>query len=152
MNKQKILNIIISIAVISLIGIIVSITYEQTINMKKQEEQNKLVSNVEENKTETNKETENNIEKEKEDKEDAEPEQEYIGKEEDDNSEEDDKQKTKDEKAIDLAKKTWGKDDSVTFSIEEKKGFIYYVAVKSNATVISWYEINTDTWEISEYY
>ena len=59
---------------------------------------------------------------------------------------------TKDEKTIALAKKTWDGDDSVTFSIEEKKGFMYYVAVKSNATVISWYEVNTDTWEISEFY
>ena len=32
-------------------------------------------------------------------------------------------------KALDLAKKEWGEDSSVQFSIEEKKGNIYYIAV-----------------------
>ena len=59
--------------------------------------------------------------------------------------------KSKEEKAIDLAKKEWGDDDSVSFNIEEKKGNIFYIAVKSDASVISWYEVNTETWEISEF-
>ena len=149
MKKQKILNIIIIIAVMVLIGIAVSIGYEQTINSKKQEELNKISTNTNEIKNNTTKPQE---EEKNTAKEENEPEEEYVGKEEENSSQEDNKVKSKDEKTIDLAKKTWGEDDSVTFSIEEKKGFIYYVAVKSNATVISWYEVNTDTWEISEFY
>ena len=59
--------------------------------------------------------------------------------------------KSNDEKEIELAEKEWGEDDSVKFSIEEKKGSKYYVAVKRDATVISWYEVDTETWKISEY-
>ena len=59
---------------------------------------------------------------------------------------------SKDEKAIDLAKKEWGEDDdTVTFNVEEKNGSKYYVAVKKDATVISWYEVDTENWEINEY-
>ena len=53
--------------------------------------------------------------------------------------------------AIELAKKEWGNDDSVSFSIEEKKDNKIYVAVKNDATVIQWYEVNTNDWTISEY-
>lgn len=144
MNKQKILNIIIIVAVIALLGILGSIAYEQKINSEK--DKDTTVS------TNTN-EIKNEIVEQKEDvTEEKEPEQEYVGQEEEDSSKEETPAKTKDEKVIELAKQTWDGDDSVTFSIEEKKGFMYYVAVKSNATVISWYEVNTDTWEISEFY
>ena len=54
-------------------------------------------------------------------------------------------------RAIELAKKEWGNDDSVSFSIEEKKDNKIYVAVKNDATVIQWYEVNTNDWTISEY-
>ena len=150
MKKQKILNVIIIIAVIALIGIAISVGYEQTINTLKQEEQDKISTNTSKK--------DNNILNNTEEEEDittgeeAEPEEEVIGKEEENSSQEENKEKSKDDKTIDLAKKTWGNDDSVSFSIEEKKGNIYYVAVKSNATVISWYEVNTETWEISEFY
>ena len=144
MNKQKILNIIIIVAVIALLGILGSITYEQKKNSEK--DKDTTVS------TNTN-EIKNEIVEQKEDvTEEKEPEQEYVGQEEEDSLKEETPAKTKDEKVIKLAKQTWDGDDSVTFSIEEKKGFMYYVAVKSNATVISWYEVNTDTWEISEFY
>ena len=83
------------------------------------------------------------------------PKQEYVGEEEKNSSEEEKKEatnaKSKDEKAIELAKKEWGEDDSVKFSIEEKKGSMYYIAVKSDANVISWYEVNTETWEINDF-
>ena len=52
---------------------------------------------------------------------------------------------------IELAKKEWGEDNSVTFNIEEKDGDKYYVAVKKDATTIKWYEVDTDKWTISEY-
>ena len=58
---------------------------------------------------------------------------------------------TDDEKAIELAKKEWGDDGSVSFSIEEKKDKKIYVAVKQDATVIQWYEVDTSDWTISEY-
>ena len=54
-------------------------------------------------------------------------------------------------KAIELAKKEWGEDDTVTFSVDEKKDSKYYVAVKQDATVIQWYEVDTNNWTISEY-
>lgn len=144
---QNILTAIIVIAIIALVGIAGWIAYNQVINSKKEAEENRIVS------TNTN-ETKNNTTENKEvkDEENNGNKQEYTGKEEEESSKEDNKEMTKDEKTIALAKKTWDGDDSVTFSIEEKKGFMYYVAVKSNATVISWYEVNTDTWEISEFY
>ena len=58
---------------------------------------------------------------------------------------------SKEEKAIELAKKEWGEDDTVTFSVDEKKDSKYYVAVKQDATVIQWYEVDTNNWTISEY-
>lgn len=143
MNKQKFLNVIIIVAVIALLGILGCIAYEQKINSEK--DKNTAIS------TNTN-EAKNNAVETKEEKTTEEPKEEYIGQEESETIKEEDTQLTKDEKVIELAKQTWGDDDSVTFSIEEIKGFIYYVAVKSNATVISWYEVNTDTWEISEFY
>ena len=76
-------------------------------------------------------------------------ENEYVGEEEK-VSEEQVKQ-TDDEKAIELVKKEWGEDDSVIFSIENKKDNKIYVAVKQDATVIQWYEVNTTNWTISEY-
>ena len=77
---------------------------------------------------------------------------EYIGQEEKESETDDKDEKSIDEKALDLAKKEWGDDSSVQFSIEEKKGNKYYIAVTSNATRIAWYEVNINTWEISEFY
>ena len=34
---------------------------------------------------------------------------------------------------------------------QEKKNNKYYVAVKKDATVIQWYEVDTENWTISEY-
>ena len=57
-----------------------------------------------------------------------------------------------DEKVIDLVKKEWGKDDSVTITIEKKNGNKYRVAVRdTSTTVLQWYEVNIDTWKVSEY-
>ena len=80
----------------------------------------------------------------------------YVGEEEKESQEkvkeeQKESKQTDDEKAIELAKKEWGDDDSVSFSIEEKKDTKIYVAVKSDATVIQWYEVNTSDWTISEY-
>lgn len=143
-KKQNILTILLIIALLVLIGLIVFIIYDVKNSNKEPEVK---VPEVSEN-------TNNDISKTEEETPVKEEEQkeEYIGKEESETIQEQDTKITNDEKAIQLAKQTWGEDDSVTFSIEEKKGDMYYIAVKSNATVISWYEINTNTWEISEFY
>lgn len=144
-KSQKVLNIIIVLLVIALIAMIGLVVYDS----KKINDEDK---NVDVSKTEIN-QTQNNQVIEEEIKEEDNNNEEYIGEEEKESQEEEDTELTKDEKALQLAKKEWGEDDNtVTYSIEEKKGNIYYIAVKSNATTISWYEVNTETWEISEFY
>ena len=147
-KAQNILTGIIIIAVIALIGIIVWITYNQIINSQKEENTTNTIITNETNTTnntvvEENDEVENTTNQSNDD---------YIGIEEEESAKEENTEKTTDERAIELARETWGEDDSVTFSIERKDGNLYYIAVRSNATTISWYQINTVTWEISEYY
>ena len=58
----------------------------------------------------------------------------------------------KEEKAIELAKKEWGENDSnVTYNVEQKEGNVYYIAVRLNDQVQKWYEVNTEKWTIQEY-
>ena len=60
--------------------------------------------------------------------------------------------KVKEEKAIELAKKEWGENDSnVTYNVEQKEGNVYYIAVRLNDQVQKWYEVNTEKWTIQEY-
>ncbi len=76
----------------------------------------------------------------------------YVGEEEKESNNEKDTSKSNEEKAIELAKKEWGeKDNSVTYSIERKEENKYYIAVKKNATVQLWYEVDTQNWTIKEY-
>ena len=79
----------------------------------------------------------------------VEDEKEFVGEEE--NTPKQEVTENLDEKAIQLVKKEWGEDDSVTFSIEKKKGDKYYVAVKSDSAQTVWYEVDIKTWEVSEY-
>lgn len=73
--------------------------------------------------------------------------QEFIGEEEQED------QRSYDEIAMDIAKSEWGENDqSVTFSVEQINGAIYHIAVKKDATVITWYEINVEEKTITEYY
>lgn len=150
-TKQNILTAVIVIAIIALIGTIVYVMYEEKIKAS-----NSNAQNISSSTGKTNSTTNNTIKEEDksqvEDDVEQESEEEYIGKEEEETTKEEDTQISKDDKAIQLAKEKWGEDDSVTFNIEEKKENIYYVAVKSNATVIVWYEVNTETWTISEFY
>ena len=146
-KAQNILTGIIVVAVIALIGIIVWITYNQIINSQKEENTTNTITT---NETNT---TNNTVVKENEEESTpVESNDDYIGIEEEESANEENTEKTTDERAIELAKETWGEDDSVTFSIERKDGNVYYIAVSSNATTISWYQVNIDTWEISEYY
>ena len=149
-KTQKVLNVMIIIAILAIISIIAYIFYDV--------KNNKIVNNTNTTiQNPINNNINNEIKEEPEQKEeniitDNKNNQNYIGKEEEESNKEENTELTKDEKAIQLAKKEWGEDNSVTFSIEEKKGNIYYIAVKSNATTISWYEVNTETWKISEFY
>lgn len=145
---QNILTAVIIIAVVGLMGIIVWIGYNQIINSQKEENTTNTITTNETN-------TVNNTVVEEDKEEESTPiesNDDYIGIEEEESNQEENIEKSTDEKAIDLAKETWGEDTSVTFSIERKDGNVYYIAVRSNATTISWYQVNIDTWEINEYY
>ena len=144
-KSQKVLNIIIVLLVIALIAMIGLVIYDSR-NSNSEE------NNVDISKTEIN-QNQNNQVIEEEIKEEENNNEEYVGEEEKESQEEATTELSNDEKALQLAKKEWGEDDNtVTYSIEEKKDNIYYIAVKSNATTISWYQVNTETWEISEFY
>lgn len=140
-KEQNILTGIIVLAIIALVILIGSIIYDEKI-----EENKKAVESIAKPVIEEKKEIIETVESE-----DIVQEEEYIGEEEQETQKEETTAQSKDEKAIDLAKKEWGEDDTVTFNVEEKNGTKYYVAVKKDATVISWYEVDTETWEISEY-
>ena len=156
-KKQNILTVIIIILVLALIMMIGSIVYEEKINMSKQQTQNTNAPAVENEETDTiideeelPVETDNDEETYEETYEQSTTEkEEYVGEEESDIEE--DTTQSKDEKVINLVKKEWGDDDSVTFSIVQKKGTKYYVAVKSQDTETTWYEVDTETWKVSEY-
>lgn len=154
-KKQNILTFIIVILVLILASLIISIIYEEKINMTKQNAEDVVASDLEENEAIEDEgediPVEDEEEKQQSDENIQNEETEYVGEEEKQPDVEI-TQKSKDEKAIELAQNEWGDDDTVSFNVEEKKGDIYYVAVKSEAAVIQWYEIDTVTWEISEYY
>lgn len=148
-KKQNILTIIIVIAAIALVLIVGEEIYSQKVKGNKKNQ-------ISEPETENTSNT-NTIETEKQETKPSNttvevPKNDYVGEEEKESEQEEDTTKTTEEKAIELAKKTWGETDtSVTYSIEQKDGNKYYVAVKKDATVQMWYEIDTETWEIKEY-
>ena len=163
-KKQNILTAIIIVLVIALFIMIGSILYEEKINMSKQPIQNTnapVINNeveqdvIEENNDEITENDNTNVEDEQnEDKSDEviseEDNTEYVGEEE--NNVEEKTEMTTDEKVIDLVKKEWGNDETVTFSIEKKNGSKYRVAVRDGSTtVLQWYEVNIETWKVSEY-
>ena len=167
-KKQNLLTAIIVILVIVLAMLVGSIVYEEMINMNKAQSQNTSAPTVEndvieedankeeelptenEEEFEEDKVTDENKVEEQEPTESTDKEQEYVGQEESNSQEE--TTENKDEKAIQLVKNEWGKDDTVTFSIEKKNGSKYRVAVRDDSTsVLAWYEVNTETWEVSEY-
>ena len=78
----------------------------------------------------------------------------YVGEEEkeSDASQTTSTSQTKEEKAIELAKKEWGENESNgTYKVEQKEGNVYYIAVRLNDQVQKWYEVNTEKWTIQEY-
>ena len=143
-NTQNILTLVIILAIIALIMIIGSIVYDEKIKENKEAVES-ITAPIIENKND------NVIQNEEIIKENETEKEEYVGEEEQETQKEEITTQSNDEKAIDLAKKEWGEDDTVTFNVEEKKGSKYYVAVKQDATVIAWYEVDTENWKISEY-
>ena len=148
-KKQNLLTAIIIILVIALAMLVGSMVYEEMINISKQESkqpdpttenENDVILENEENPVEADKPVEEPSEEE-----------EFVGEEEQ-KEETEDSTKSKDEKAIDLAKKKWGHDDAVIFSIVDKNGSKYRVAVTSQIAGVGWwYEVDTETWQISEF-
>ena len=154
-EKQNISTVVIVIAVVVIVMVIGFGLYPSLTN----KEEEKITPTTSENSDEEDTNANTNQQEDQEDnvkkEETVTPEEEennYVGQEEQESNEEADVAKTKDEKAIELAKKEWGENDtSVTYSIEQKDGNIYYIAVKSNATVEQWYEVDTENWTIKEY-
>ena len=149
-TEQKILTIIIVLALVALAVLVSSIVYEEEIRKNKNAVESTTMPTIENKNTnveETPEKEENLPQKQESTKE------EYVGEEEKEAEQENvaSQAQSKDKKAIELAKKEWGEDNSVTFNIEEKDGDKYYVAVKKDATSIKWYEVDTDKWTISEY-
>lgn len=149
-KKQNLLTAIIIIALFALAMMITSMIYEEKINSEKAQNVISTVAQDDE-KNENTVEEDNTIKNETVEEPVTEPEQEYVGEEEQESSQEEITTQSKDEKAIELAKKEWGEDDSATFSIEEKNNSKYYVAVRKDGNTLVWYEVDTETWEISEY-
>ena len=148
MEKQNILTIIIVLLTLVLFVMIGSIVYEEKINLSKQQSEN-LIESDKQNEAENNiSKDDSEIEQVEEDEETQQDDEQYLGEEE---KNEGDSTQSNDEKAIEAVKKEWGNDDSVTFSIEQKNGTKYYVAVKSENEPTVWYEVDTENWEVSEY-
>lgn len=149
-TEQKILTIIIVLALVALAVLVSSIVYEEEMRKNKQAVESTATPIIENKDTNVEEipEKEENLPQEQEP-----AKEEYVGEEEKEAEQENvaSQAQSKDEKAIELAKKEWGEDNSVTFNIEEKDGNKYYVAVKKDATAIKWYEVDTDKWTISEY-
>jgi len=166
-KKQNLLNIIIVMLVLALIVMVGSIVYEEITNMSNKptenvgspslnddkeqgDENDSILDNKEETPDGEAEEEEKNDENESLEEPTTNNKEEYIGEEETTSSQE--PAKSKDEKAIDLAKKEWGNDNSVTFNIEQKNGSKYYVVVRSETkNALQWYEVDTETWKISEF-
>ena len=141
-KEQNILTVIIVLAVLALAILIGSTIYEEKMEANKEAVESMTTPEIEEKKEEIEQSESEDIVQEPE---------EYVGEEEKETQKEETVVQSKDEKAIDLAKKEWGEDEAVTFNVEEKKGTKYYVAVKQDAIVIAWYEVDTENWKINEY-
>lgn len=154
-KKQRLLSMVIIILVIALIMMIGAIIYEERINILKQ---TSIDTNTNTDTALPKEERDNideNIDKDEdlkdviEQPDEPKKETEYVGEEENNASKDSDQ--SKEEKAISLVKKEYGDDESVTFSIEQKDGTKYYVAVKNQDTETIWYEVDIETWKVSEY-
>lgn len=148
-KEQNILTLFIILAIIALLVIIGSIVYEYKIEKNKETIESISIPRVETKKEDI---VENENQEQEQVKEPEPKKEEYVGEEEQETEKEEVvTTQSKDEKVIELAKKEWGEDNTVTFNIEEKKGTKYYVAVKRDAIVVAWYEVDTENWKINEY-
>ena len=142
-EKQNLLTMIIIVAFLAITLIVGFIIYPEIIENNKSNSLNsqstKQTENTETTKTESTSTASTNG---------------YVGEEEkeSDASQTTSTSQTKEEKAIELAKKEWGENDSnVTYNVEQKEGNVYYIAVRLNDQVQKWYEVNTEKWTIQEY-
>lgn len=153
-EKQTILNIIIIISLLAIVVILAYIIYPETVKKQVNENINYQTENTTINNTEntskTTQQTENTQQTQTTKTESTDTTG-SVGSEEV-NSQNEDETKSKEERALDLAKKEWGESDtSVTYSIEQKDGDIYYISVKKDTVVQLWYEVDTNNWTISQY-
>ena len=153
-TDQKILTLIIVLALVALSIVVGSIVYEEEMKKNKNAVES-IATPIIENKDTNIKETpekEENLPQEQ-----VPTKVEYVGEEEKEAEQENatNQAQSKDEKAIELAKKEWekkwGEDNSATFNIGRKDENKYYVSVNKYATAVKWYEVDTDKWIISEY-
>ena len=153
-KKQHILTLIIILAVIGIAVVVASIIYDERVKENK-----KAVESISAPKVEVAK---NDNEEEQAKEEESLPENnsnsesDYVGEEEKESQEQvkeeqKESKQTDDEKAIELAKKEWGEDDTVSFSVENKEDTKIYVSANQNGAVIQWYVINTSDWTIKKY-
>lgn len=150
-EKQNLLTMIIIVAFLAIVLIVGFIIYPEIKETKKIEAKNTQSTSIKN--TESTKKTEETKTSSTEIK-NTEETSGYVGKEEkeDNTDEKESEPQTKEEKAIELAKKEWGENDTnVTYNVEQKEGNIYYVAVRANDQVQKWYEIDTGKWTIREY-
>ena len=136
-KQQNILTIIIILSVLALAVLIGSIIYDENVKNNK-----KAVETIEVPQVAEKEETLPTIEEDDSNSPAEKEQEEYIGEEEKEVEEtiqkEEIPKQSDEEKAIELAKKEWGEDDTVIFSIDEKKDKKYYIAVKHDAVVIQW--------------
>ena len=159
-KKQNVLTAIIVILVIALVMMVGSIIYEEKINMSRQPIQNVNTPDINDDEEEIKVEEDDEVTSGEEEAEGEEieteteteeipKEEEYVGEEE---STTEEPEISIDQKVMDLVKKEWGQDNSAIFSIEKKNGTKYRVAVRdSSTTVLAWYEVDIENWEVSEY-
>lgn len=162
-EKQNLLTMIIIVAVLAIALIVGFIIYPEirennksnSLNSQstKQTENTNITTNSTQTTSTTNTETTNTESTNTESTNTASTNG-YVGEEEKeiDASQTNSTSQTKEEKAIELAKKEWGENDSnVTYNVEQKEGNVYYIAVRLNDQVQKWYEVNTEKWTIQEY-
>ena len=153
-EKQNLLTMIIIVAILAIALIVGFIIYPEIVKGEKTSTQNsqstKITENTSTNSTQASSTT--NTETTKTESTNTSSTNGYIGEEEKNNGETESTSLTKEEKAIELAKKEWGENDkNVTYNVEQKEDNIYYVAVRKNDQVQKWYEVDTEKWTIQEY-
>lgn len=164
-NKTKII-IAVAVIVAIIIGIVVYLFLIKD-NNEENNEENTIVEEVQEN--EIDEEDTNSVDEEQENgveenvandtvtesnvqQTTQEPQEQIIGREEQESINQN-QGPTDEEKVIELAKNKWGANDTtVTFNIMNREGDIYMVSVNNKETtaVMTWYQVNVATGEVTQ--